>query len=279
MVFIYILQLEQEKYYIGKTNNPQYRLETHFNSNGSAWTKLYKPIQVIKIIPDCDDYDEDKYTRIYMDKYGIDNVRGGSFVTIELDQSTLEHLKRMNNGTNDKCFKCGNEGHFAKDCEYTSYIGIDETPMSVPLFSKNINFEKKNNMKFSCEKCLYYTNLKFCFENHKLSKAHYEKQNNIFEAKFKCKICEKTYRSKCGYYTHRSTCVIIEKKRKDEEEINKKKKDEEELKKKNKDAEEIKNIIIDLYKQNNEMKEILIELSKKENTNINIFLNENKESI
>jgi len=47
MVFIYILQLEKGKYYIGKTNNPQFRLETHFNSNGSEWTKIYKPLKVL----------------------------------------------------------------------------------------------------------------------------------------------------------------------------------------------------------------------------------------
>ena len=93
MVYIYVLQLDKDKYYIGKTNNPQFRLESHFNLQGSEWTKLYKPIQILELITDCDDYDEDKYTLIYMDKYGIDNVRGGSFTTIELDKFTKNQLK------------------------------------------------------------------------------------------------------------------------------------------------------------------------------------------
>jgi hypothetical protein len=117
MVYIYILQLEQGKYYVGKTINPSFRLDSHFNQNGSSWTKLYKPIKMVELIPNCDDYDEDKYTRKFMDKYGIDNVRGGSFVSVELEQSTINHLTQMKNGTNDKCFKCGNPGHFAKYCK------------------------------------------------------------------------------------------------------------------------------------------------------------------
>jgi hypothetical protein len=117
MVYIYALQLEQGKYYIGKTNNPQFRLESHFNLNGSEWTKIYKPLRVIEVKPNCDNYDEDKYTRIYMDKYGINNVRGGSFVSIKLTKSQKDILKQMSNGTNDKCFICGKTGHFAKNCE------------------------------------------------------------------------------------------------------------------------------------------------------------------
>jgi len=51
-----------------------------------------------------------------MDKYGIDNVRGGSFVSIILNKPTIDILQQMSNGTNNKCFTCGGNGHFSKDC-------------------------------------------------------------------------------------------------------------------------------------------------------------------
>jgi hypothetical protein len=69
---IYILKLENNKYYIGRTNNPKFRIENHFNNKGSYWTKKYKPINVIEVINNCDEYDEDKYTIKYMNLYGID---------------------------------------------------------------------------------------------------------------------------------------------------------------------------------------------------------------
>jgi hypothetical protein len=52
MVYIYSLKLQSNKYYIGKTDNPNFRLENHFDSSGSAWTKKYNPISIHQVIPD-----------------------------------------------------------------------------------------------------------------------------------------------------------------------------------------------------------------------------------
>ena len=134
MVYIYVFELEQNKYYIGKTDNPDFRIESHINGEGSAWTKKYKPIKLLELVPNCDDYDEDKYTRVYMDKYGIDNVRGGAYVQIVLDTDTLNHLEKMSTSTNNKCFSCGQLGHFIKSC---------------PIKQDNIPFEDK----ICCERC------------------------------------------------------------------------------------------------------------------------------
>ena len=63
---IYVLQLENNKYYVGKTTQLDFRIQNHDNGIGSAWTKKYKPIKILKLFPNCDNYDEDKYTRMYI---------------------------------------------------------------------------------------------------------------------------------------------------------------------------------------------------------------------
>jgi len=93
MLYIYIIKLENNKYYVGKTLYPDFRINDHFNSTGSAWTRKYKPIEIVQLIDNCDDYDEDKYVIKYMEEYGINNVRGGSFNQVKLSKRKYIHNK------------------------------------------------------------------------------------------------------------------------------------------------------------------------------------------
>ncbi len=146
MVFIYILLLELNKYYIGKTNNPDIRIDNHFNCDGSEWTKIYKPIKVYELISGCDSYDEDKYTLKYMEKEGINNVRGGSFSQIELSEEQIKLINQMIKGASDKCFNCGESGHFIKDCiesKIQDYLkDINNENISKEIFKINSIYEE-----------------------------------------------------------------------------------------------------------------------------------------
>jgi len=121
---IYVLQLEKNKYYVGKTNNVSQRLLSHYQSTGSSWTTKYKPIELYEMVDTYDDYDEDKYTLKYMKKYGIENVRGGSFTQIELSENQINTLQQMIKVQNNQCYKCDSKDHFMNNCIFTQIESI-----------------------------------------------------------------------------------------------------------------------------------------------------------
>lgn len=80
---VYILECEDGKYYVGSTQNRKKRIEQHERGRGSKWTRLYKPIRVLREhrrIPSKFLLGlESKVTAECMLEYGVNNVRGSYF--------------------------------------------------------------------------------------------------------------------------------------------------------------------------------------------------------
>lgn len=95
MVYIYVIKLRENKFYIGKTDTPITRIETQLTSDKTLWTRKYHPIGLHELIPDCDPIDVDKYTLKYMYKYGLNNVRGGRFQETFLSSKDVQLINLL----------------------------------------------------------------------------------------------------------------------------------------------------------------------------------------
>jgi len=113
---IYVLKCLQSKYYVGKTTHFARRYDQHLSGEGSAWTKKYRPIDIAEVVSNADKYDEDKYVWKYMEKHGIENVRGGSYSQVVLPPELIKCAQRHIGAADDLCFNCNQSGHFIQDC-------------------------------------------------------------------------------------------------------------------------------------------------------------------
>lgn len=121
--WIYRLELEGQKEYIGQTKNKPARINTHWATSSehkSEWTTAYPPVRGAPVkwrkAVGNPGIDEDKETFECMLERGVDNVRGGSFCNRVLTSPQKEVIKRILCHGKDECFTCGVAGHYAKQC-------------------------------------------------------------------------------------------------------------------------------------------------------------------
>lgn len=93
--YVYVLELEDERYYVGRTSNFVQRMNEHFSGNGSVYTKKYKPIKIKELIEEKNSFDERDKTLEYMKIYGYEKVRGYAWCREQLLRSP-----KMNNKKN-----------------------------------------------------------------------------------------------------------------------------------------------------------------------------------
>ena len=81
---LYVLKLENDCYYVGISHNLNQRWSQHWSGNGAKFTRLNKPLEVIRVIYPATEKDiENRITLEYIAEFGKEKVRGGSYCQVK----------------------------------------------------------------------------------------------------------------------------------------------------------------------------------------------------
>lgn len=172
---IYIYELRGKKYYVGKASNVIHRLDEHRSKGvrAAAWTKEHDIIDIIEVRPMLSENDEDNVTEEYMDKYGIDNVRGGVYCTIHLSAETRTFIQTKIWHKKNLCLRCGRPDHMIKFCKCSENI-----------FGEKLDDSSSDDVGGA-------------------------KDPEGIKGKFTCGHCGKEYKTLNGFNQHKSKCEIV----------------------------------------------------------------------
>jgi predicted GIY-YIG superfamily endonuclease len=176
---IYVLRLESGRFYIGKSENVASRYEQHLRGGGSAWTRKYKPLSLERTIEKASPFEEDKVTKEYMAKYGIEKVRGGSYTAVDLPEEQEDSLRREIRGANDCCQKCGKAGHFANKCP------------------------RKNSFTATCECGRIFMVIEEFMSHQRMC---IPRNQATEEEEWECEYCDRAFSTKFGCSVHERSC-------------------------------------------------------------------------
>lgn len=104
-VKLYVLELANNKYFVGKTFGLiKSKLLIHQIGESDEWTKIYTPKNIIEKIHlpnnfnkyEIDEKENDLVIK-YMNLYGIDNVRGGKYNNVILNDFQIQNIKKKLN--------------------------------------------------------------------------------------------------------------------------------------------------------------------------------------
>ena len=139
-MYVYILDLEDGKFYVGSTAKKlEHRLREHLEGKGlgADFTKAHKPLaHTIKskhfhyFLCDSNKAEKEELTKTLelMYEKGIDNVRGGPYCEMNLSDATKNAIQPLIDHLNRLCFNCHKPGHLRKNCSSQNSQSVPNPP-------------------------------------------------------------------------------------------------------------------------------------------------------
>lgn len=146
MDYIYVLNCQNNKYYIGKTKNINLEFKNHMDGKSQrfSFTKKNKPYNIEALFNQTDDFDMYSIVAKYIIKYGRENI---GFDSIR----KLDKLDKFIKKTNLSCC-CGAKNHWLVNCNNNiKYKFWDDFLSSI--FEK---LEACFNRNYTCIRCGYF---------------------------------------------------------------------------------------------------------------------------
>jgi len=174
---LYVLRLAGGRYYVGKAANLKNRIAQHLDGQGSAWTRKYAPISVIEERRNVSPFEEDSLTLKYMSTYGVDKVRGGSYVEMVLSDEQKAELNKKIRSATDACTRCGRKGHFVANCYARTDVQGNQLEVATPseIEEEEEEEEEEHELEYGCDYC-----------------------NRTFSTAYGCRVHERSCKEKDG---------------------------------------------------------------------------------
>ena len=216
-IYIYVIRQECGKYFIGKTNTPNITItdiQELAKKTNQKWLLNFRTVKIQELIHSLDAWDEDKITLKYMDKYGINNVRGGSFNSINLSVEELTTIRAMIASAKGECQICKVIGHSKPNCpmllEFQDYEVIVKDQNEVLITTPASQDPSQNEIKSSASAGILTTETVKYFSNAITSAT--ETTRNVWKSLFGAAglSSSPTKCLRCGYGGHKTGQCINE---------------------------------------------------------------------
>jgi GAG-polyprotein viral zinc-finger/GIY-YIG catalytic domain len=114
---VYVLKLKHGKYYVGTADDVDRRFAQHCagDGTGSEWTRRHEPIEIVHQ-QRGNRFFENMLVLQWMNRFGLDNVRGGTFSSVVLQQAQRDEITRQLNHAANRCLNCGSQNHWVSQC-------------------------------------------------------------------------------------------------------------------------------------------------------------------